>query len=111
MAKISQTIAAVAIASYGAALALEWWRPGFVTYFWNPQILVPIAIVGMALAARAREPERRAWRSIVFFLALAIVGALLIWRIFPPSATRYLATGAVLVLAFAFVSGTKKFTS
>lgn len=57
IAKIGKTLAWVALVSYLIALALEWWRPGFVTFFWNPQILLIIAIFGAILGARGASPK------------------------------------------------------
>ncbi len=93
-------LASVALLSYVAALLFEAWRPGSVTYFWNPQILLLLAVIGAAVGTVGTAPARRWWRTIVFFAALAIVGALLVWHAFSPSSTRALATvGTVLLVA------------
>lgn len=54
---IGKMLAVVAVLSYVAAMILEWWRPGFVTFFWNPQILLIIAIFGAILGACGTSPK------------------------------------------------------
>lgn len=58
IATIGKTLAVVSLLSYIFAFALEWWRPGFVAFFWNPQILLIIAIFGAILGARGTSPKR-----------------------------------------------------
>lgn len=57
LASIGRTIAVVAVLSYLVAMALEAWRPGFVTFFWNPQILLIVAIIGAILGARGKPSK------------------------------------------------------
>lgn len=95
---IGRTLAWVAFVAYLVAMALEAWRPGFVTFFWNPQLLLIFAIIGVILGAWGEPARRKRWLTLAFFFALAIVSAIAIWQSFPPSGSRFLVTIATLLL-------------
>lgn len=95
---ITKTIAWVAVLAYAAAMILEFWRPGFVVFFWNPQWLLLVAIAAAAASSFETPPTRRAWQTVVFFVILAIVSTMMVWQVFPPSGSRWLATVGIIFL-------------
>ncbi|MBI4280785.1 hypothetical protein HY628_01145 [Candidatus Uhrbacteria bacterium] len=90
---LTQTLTIVALVSYLIALGFEFWRPGSVTYFWNPQWLLLIAVVGMIFLGIKKDAGSggAGWKgkNFIFFIIFAMVGVFLLWRVLPPSLTRW----------------------
>lgn len=90
-------IATIFLVAYLFAAALEAWRPGFVTFFWNPQWLLFGFVFGLILTWKA--PERKT-RKLPFLvrLILAIVGGALVWITLPAGGTTQTASFATFLL-------------
>ena len=102
VAGIGRTMAWVGFVSYGLVLALEWWRPGFVTYFWNPGILLVLACVGLDGSCLGPNRVRRPLGSVVFLLASAIVAVSMIWLGLPSLKLRVIMSGIAVLLLLSF---------
>lgn len=100
---ILKTVSWVSVLGYIAVLLFEAWRPGFVTFFWNPQWLLFIAIISAIFSAQDTLSKRSALKTFVFFVILAIVGTFMIWHAFPSSGSRWIVTFGTLFLMFGAV--------
>lgn len=98
--KIGRTIAIVSIGGYVLALILEWWRPGFVTFFWNPQMLIPVAIVGTVMGSGETMYHTHRVRIIVFRIVCAIVAIGSTLVAIPAGATRWVVAGTAGIVTF-----------
>ncbi|MDP3985657.1 MAG: hypothetical protein Q8P82_02730 [bacterium] len=102
MKTIFRTITETAIVGYSAALVLEWMQPGFVTFFWNPQWLLVLALLGLVGVGFSAPAPSRLPGTIVFSFLFVIVAIGILLQIFPTSLSRYFALAAVLCIGIAY---------
>ncbi|GEM_PF-3823185 len=100
--KIGKSIAIVSLMGYLIAMGLELWRPGFVVFFWNPQWLLLVFVVGLFFMRGA--PERTSKPPhLALRITFAIVGAALVGTLFSHGKTALLVGGATFLLILGFV--------
>lgn len=108
VSEIGKTLSALMVVSYLFALLLELWRPGFVTFFWNPQILLVLAIIGAITGSIATTNKEKYVGSFVFFIIFAIVTLFLEVSLFPKSNTRIAVVLLTIILILIFIFGLRK---
>lgn len=104
MASLGRILATIGFLSYGLVLLLEWWRPGFVTYFWNPEILLILALLGVFLSCRGSDSKPRMLRTVIFLLFSVMILVPIIWYSLPSLGSRIIMGGATFLLIVSLVT-------
>ncbi len=96
----ARILASVSGVSFVISLIIETWRPGFISFYWNPQWLILAFILGILVAIFDKEKPIKGYPQAIRLL-LAIIVALGIYHLFPVSGTGWIVSIGAFLLVLA----------